>query len=183
MSISEEFEAEGKVKYSQTPPDIFLYARDLHWFVCRSDAPLEPWWTQYTTRQCSATLWLGGAFAECLSSALSTHKRHGHAATATGTLPAHRHWGIFHHHNLRYVKWLNTILTHTSCVFECSQVGEDLLQGADESVMDVQEFISCIINHSKPPTPSVSTPYRQLKRHHSTQVVHKNRLYIKHAEI
>lgn len=117
MSISEEFEAEGKVKYSQPPPDIFLYARDLHWFVCRSDAPLEPWWTQYTTRQCSATLWLGGAFAECLSSALSTHKRHGHAATATGTLPAHRHWGIFHHHNLRYVKWLNTILTHSSWMF------------------------------------------------------------------
>ncbi|XP_077092600.1 uncharacterized protein nin isoform X2 [Siphateles boraxobius] len=55
----------------------------------------------------------------------------------------------------------------------CQRIGiemsEDLLQGADESVMDVQEFISCIINHSKPPTPSVSTPYRQLKRHHSTQ--------------
>ncbi|ROL45021.1 Ninein [Anabarilius grahami] len=58
---------------------------------------------------------------------------------------------------------------HTLCQHIGIEVGEDLLQGADESEMDVQEFISCIINHSKPPTPSVSTPYRQLKRHHSTQ--------------
>ncbi|XP_051773220.1 ninein isoform X2 [Ctenopharyngodon idella] len=58
---------------------------------------------------------------------------------------------------------------HALCQHIGIEVGEDLLQGADESVMDVQEFISCIINHSKPPTPSVSTPYRQLKRHHSTQ--------------
>ncbi|XP_056110890.1 ninein isoform X4 [Rhinichthys klamathensis goyatoka] len=58
---------------------------------------------------------------------------------------------------------------HTLCQRIGIEVGEDLLQGADESLMDVQEFISCIINHSKPPTPSVSTPYRQLKRHHSTQ--------------
>ncbi|KAK7148280.1 hypothetical protein R3I93_012570 [Phoxinus phoxinus] len=58
---------------------------------------------------------------------------------------------------------------HALCQRIGIEVGEDLLQGADESVMDVQEFISCIINHSKPPTPSVSTPYRQLKRHHSTQ--------------
>ncbi|XP_067242761.1 ninein isoform X2 [Chanodichthys erythropterus] len=58
---------------------------------------------------------------------------------------------------------------HALCQHIGIEVGEDLLQGSDESVMDVQEFISCIINHSKPPTPSVSTPYRQLKRHHSTQ--------------
>ncbi|XP_029937992.1 ninein isoform X2 [Myripristis murdjan] len=35
--------------------------------------------------------------------------------------------------------------------------------------MNVQEFLSRVVNHSKPPTPSASTPYRQLKRHHSTQ--------------
>ncbi|XP_067277233.1 ninein isoform X2 [Pseudorasbora parva] len=58
---------------------------------------------------------------------------------------------------------------HSLCQHIGIEVDEDLLQGADESVMDVQEFISCIINNTKPPTPSVSTPYRQLKRHHSTQ--------------
>lgn len=36
--------------------------------------------------------------------------------------------------------------------------------------MNVQEFLSRVVNHNKPPTPSASTPYRQLKRHHSTQV-------------
>ncbi|XP_050981376.1 ninein isoform X2 [Labeo rohita] len=58
---------------------------------------------------------------------------------------------------------------HTLCQHIGIEVGEDLLQCADDSAMDVQEFISCIINHSKPPTPSASTPYRQLKRLHSTQ--------------
>ncbi|XP_016403547.1 ninein isoform X3 [Sinocyclocheilus rhinocerous] len=58
---------------------------------------------------------------------------------------------------------------HTLCQHIGIEVDEDLLQCADESAMDVQEFISCIINHSKPPTPSASTPYRQLKRLHSTQ--------------
>ncbi|XP_073776290.1 ninein isoform X3 [Danio rerio] len=58
---------------------------------------------------------------------------------------------------------------HALCQHIGIEVGEDLLQCADESLMDVQEFISCVINHSKPPTPSASTPYRQLKRIHSTQ--------------
>uniref|UniRef100_A0A8C2L4Y7 Ninein (GSK3B interacting protein) n=1 Tax=Cyprinus carpio TaxID=7962 RepID=A0A8C2L4Y7_CYPCA len=58
---------------------------------------------------------------------------------------------------------------HTLCQHIGIEVGEDQLQCADENAMDVQEFISCIINHSKPPTPSASTPYRQLKRLHSTQ--------------
>ncbi|CAJ1074828.1 ninein isoform X2 [Xyrichtys novacula] len=35
--------------------------------------------------------------------------------------------------------------------------------------MNVQEFVSRVVTHNKPPTPSASTPYRQLKRHHSTQ--------------
>ncbi|XP_034531065.1 ninein isoform X2 [Notolabrus celidotus] len=35
--------------------------------------------------------------------------------------------------------------------------------------MNVQEFVSWAVHHNKPPTPSASTPYRQLKRHHSTQ--------------
>ncbi|XP_052007274.1 ninein-like isoform X1 [Xyrauchen texanus] len=58
---------------------------------------------------------------------------------------------------------------HTLCQHTGIEVGEDLYQCADESMMDVQEFVSYIINHSKPPTPSVSTPYRQLKRLHLTQ--------------
>uniref|UniRef100_A0A3B4DW92 EF-hand domain-containing protein n=1 Tax=Pygocentrus nattereri TaxID=42514 RepID=A0A3B4DW92_PYGNA len=36
-------------------------------------------------------------------------------------------------------------------------------------MMSVQEFVSYILNKNKPPTPSASTPYRQLKRHHSIQ--------------
>ncbi|XP_043112165.1 ninein [Puntigrus tetrazona] len=58
---------------------------------------------------------------------------------------------------------------HTLCQHIGIEVGEDLLQCGDESAIDVQEFISCIITHSKPPTPSASTPYRHLKRLHSTQ--------------
>uniref|UniRef100_A0AAX7UDU2 EF-hand domain-containing protein n=1 Tax=Astatotilapia calliptera TaxID=8154 RepID=A0AAX7UDU2_ASTCA len=38
-----------------------------------------------------------------------------------------------------------------------------------DGMMTVQEFVSRVANHNKPPTPSASTPYRQLKRHHSTQ--------------
>lgn len=36
--------------------------------------------------------------------------------------------------------------------------------------MSVQEFVSGAVRHHKQPTPSASTPYRQLKRHHSLQV-------------
>ncbi|TRZ00514.1 hypothetical protein DNTS_018408 [Danionella cerebrum] len=49
------------------------------------------------------------------------------------------------------------------------ELSEEMLQCVDESSIDVQEFISCIVNHSKPPTPSASSPYRQLKRIHSSQ--------------
>ncbi|XP_053358384.1 ninein isoform X1 [Clarias gariepinus] len=49
------------------------------------------------------------------------------------------------------------------------EVEEDVFQSADEENVSVQEFLSCIQTNSKPPTPSASTPYRQLKRHHSTQ--------------
>ncbi|KAM9777514.1 uncharacterized protein nin [Neosynchiropus ocellatus] len=37
------------------------------------------------------------------------------------------------------------------------------------AVMNVQEFVSSLVKRSSPPTPSASTPYRQLKRLHSTQ--------------
>lgn len=51
------------------------------------------------------------------------------------------------------------------------QLNVDLLQSlTGDGVMNVQEFVSRVVNHNKPPTPSASTPYRQLKRHHSTQV-------------
>ncbi|KAI7805764.1 putative ninein [Triplophysa rosa] len=58
---------------------------------------------------------------------------------------------------------------HMLCQHIGIELGEDLVQCSDGNSMDVQEFVSYIINHSKPPTPSASTPYRQLKRHHSTQ--------------
>ncbi|XP_060782186.1 ninein isoform X2 [Neoarius graeffei] len=57
----------------------------------------------------------------------------------------------------------------TLCQHLNLEVGEDVFQSADEKNVSVQEFISSIHNNSKPPTPSASTPYRQLKRHHSTQ--------------
>ncbi|XP_036006804.1 ninein isoform X3 [Fundulus heteroclitus] len=44
-----------------------------------------------------------------------------------------------------------------------------LLSLADDGVMNVQDFFSRVVNSNKPLTPSASTPYRQLKRHHSTQ--------------
>ncbi|XP_035387685.1 ninein isoform X2 [Electrophorus electricus] len=50
------------------------------------------------------------------------------------------------------------------------EVGEDVLHSVGEDcVMSIQAFVCCVLNSSKPPTPSASTPYRQLKRHHSTQ--------------
>uniref|UniRef100_A0A3B4BBX2 EF-hand domain-containing protein n=1 Tax=Periophthalmus magnuspinnatus TaxID=409849 RepID=A0A3B4BBX2_9GOBI len=47
--------------------------------------------------------------------------------------------------------------------------GEVLKILNSNEVMSVQEFVSKVSNHNKPPTPSASTPYRQLKRMHSTQ--------------
>ncbi|XP_061599314.1 ninein-like [Cololabis saira] len=48
--------------------------------------------------------------------------------------------------------------------------GVEALSLTDDGVVNVQEFVSSLINQYKPPTPSSSsTPYRQLKRHHSTQ--------------
>uniref|UniRef100_A0A8C7DTL6 Ninein n=1 Tax=Oncorhynchus kisutch TaxID=8019 RepID=A0A8C7DTL6_ONCKI len=52
----------------------------------------------------------------------------------------------------------------------CLQVTEDVLQVlSGDEVMSVQAFTSWVLNHAKPPTPSASTPYRQLKRLHSSQ--------------
>ncbi|XP_040915985.1 ninein isoform X1 [Toxotes jaculatrix] len=47
--------------------------------------------------------------------------------------------------------------------------GDVLLSLTGDGVMNVQDFVSRVVNHNKPPTPSASTPYRQLKRLHSTQ--------------
>ncbi|XP_027130775.1 ninein isoform X1 [Larimichthys crocea] len=50
------------------------------------------------------------------------------------------------------------------------EVSVDVLQSlTGDGAMNVQEFVSRVVNHNKPPTPSASTPYRQLKRLHSTQ--------------
>ncbi|XP_067336479.1 ninein isoform X1 [Channa argus] len=56
------------------------------------------------------------------------------------------------------------------CEHLCLEVNGDVLQNLNgDGAMNVQEFVSRVVNHNKPPTPSASTPYRQLKRHHSTQ--------------
>ncbi|KAM9707608.1 uncharacterized protein nin isoform 3-T3 [Menidia menidia] len=47
--------------------------------------------------------------------------------------------------------------------------GDVLLSLTGDGVMNVQEFVSRVVNNNTPPTPSASTPYRQFKRHHSTQ--------------
>uniref|UniRef100_A0A3Q3W8W2 EF-hand domain-containing protein n=1 Tax=Mola mola TaxID=94237 RepID=A0A3Q3W8W2_MOLML len=66
---------------------------------------------------------------------------------------------------------------HTELLALCKHLGLEyqnqnskmlkILNG--DGVMNVEEFISRVLNHNKPPTPSASTPYRQLKRHRSTQ--------------
>ncbi|KAM7403517.1 hypothetical protein PAMA_004125 [Pampus argenteus] len=71
------------------------------------------------------------------------------------------------------ISW-NGCAGHTDLLTLCEYLGlelnEELLQSlTDDGVMNVQEFLSRVVNHNKPPTPSASTPYRQLKRHHSTQ--------------
>uniref|UniRef100_A0A3Q3WEL7 EF-hand domain-containing protein n=1 Tax=Mola mola TaxID=94237 RepID=A0A3Q3WEL7_MOLML len=63
---------------------------------------------------------------------------------------------------------------HTELLALCKHLGlelnVDLLDSLNgDGVMNVEEFISRVLNHNKPPTPSASTPYRQLKRHRSTQ--------------
>ncbi|XP_016531795.1 ninein isoform X2 [Poecilia formosa] len=62
---------------------------------------------------------------------------------------------------------------HSELLALCEHLGleansDALLNLTDDGVMNVQEFVSRVVNN-KPPTPSASTPYRQLKRHHSTQ--------------
>ncbi|KAL7380088.1 hypothetical protein ABVT39_011511 [Epinephelus coioides] len=63
---------------------------------------------------------------------------------------------------------------HTELLALCEHLGleinADMLQSlTSDGIMSVQEFVSRVVNHNKPPTPSASTPYRQLKRHLSTQ--------------
>ncbi|XP_074517876.1 uncharacterized protein nin isoform X3 [Sebastes fasciatus] len=63
---------------------------------------------------------------------------------------------------------------HSELLALCEHLGPeinvDVLQSVTgDGVMNVQEFVSRVVKHNKPPTPSASTPYRQLKRHHSTQ--------------
>ncbi|KAL6105236.1 nin [Pungitius sinensis] len=59
---------------------------------------------------------------------------------------------------------------HALCEHLRLELHLDVLQNlAGDGEMDVQEFVSRVLNPNKPPTPSASTPYRQLKRHHSTQ--------------
>ncbi|GAA6111065.1 ninein isoform X2 [Tachysurus ichikawai] len=67
-------------------------------------------------------------------------------------------------HGTATLQQLRTLCQHLGL-----EVGEEVFQSAQEKNMSVMEFVSCIQTNSKPPTPSASTPYRQLKRHHFTQ--------------
>ncbi|XP_054893951.1 ninein isoform X2 [Poeciliopsis prolifica] len=63
---------------------------------------------------------------------------------------------------------------HSELLALCQHLGletnsDAVLSLTDDGVMNVQEFVSRVVNNNKPLTPSASTPYRQLKRHHSTQ--------------
>ncbi|XP_030212680.1 ninein isoform X3 [Gadus morhua] len=51
------------------------------------------------------------------------------------------------------------------------EVTGDVIQSVREAggEVNVREFVGRVVAHSQPPTPSSSTPYRQLKRLHSTQ--------------
>ncbi|KAL0969413.1 hypothetical protein UPYG_G00227100 [Umbra pygmaea] len=64
--------------------------------------------------------------------------------------------------------------SHQELLSLCDHLGlevtADLLQFLPgDEMMSVQVFVSWFVNHAKPPTPSASTPYRQLKRLHSSQ--------------
>ncbi|XP_061897181.1 ninein isoform X8 [Entelurus aequoreus] len=50
------------------------------------------------------------------------------------------------------------------------EISADVVQSLNgDRWINVQDFVSMVLSYSKPATPSASTPYRQLKRHHSTQ--------------
>ncbi|KAJ8289695.1 hypothetical protein GJAV_G00004240 [Gymnothorax javanicus] len=56
----------------------------------------------------------------------------------------------------------------------CEHLGLEVTEDAfvnlgGDGALRVQDFVSWVLEHCKPPTPAASTPYRQLKRHHSTQ--------------
>eukprot|EP00063_Salmo_salar_P092308 XP_014067143.1 PREDICTED: ninein-like isoform X1 [Salmo salar] len=64
--------------------------------------------------------------------------------------------------------------SHHELLALCNHLGlevtEDVLQVlSGDEIMSVQAFTSWVLNHAKLPTPSASTPYRQLKRLHSSQ--------------
>uniref|UniRef100_A0A3P8YVQ2 EF-hand domain-containing protein n=1 Tax=Esox lucius TaxID=8010 RepID=A0A3P8YVQ2_ESOLU len=64
--------------------------------------------------------------------------------------------------------------SHSELLALCDHLGlevtEDVLQVLPgDEVMSVQAFASWYLSHAKPATPSASTPYRQLKRLHSSQ--------------
>ncbi|XP_028677897.2 ninein isoform X5 [Erpetoichthys calabaricus] len=68
----------------------------------------------------------------------------------------------------------NGYASHKELVQVCERLGletlEDSLVNVDSNgTCSVKDFICAILRNRKPPTPSASTPYRQLKRHLSTQ--------------
>ncbi|XP_072314424.1 uncharacterized protein nin [Eucyclogobius newberryi] len=64
--------------------------------------------------------------------------------------------------------------SHSELLVLCQHLGLEISGDAlqtpyDNAAMSVREFVCGALNRSKPPTPSASTPYRQLKRMHSQQ--------------
>ncbi|XP_057715303.1 ninein isoform X2 [Corythoichthys intestinalis] len=56
------------------------------------------------------------------------------------------------------------------CDYLGLEISADVLHGLNgDGWINVQEFVSMVLKYNKPATPSASTPYRQLKRQHSTQ--------------
>ncbi|XP_061749951.1 ninein isoform X4 [Nerophis ophidion] len=56
------------------------------------------------------------------------------------------------------------------CDYLGQEISADVVQSLNgDRWINVQDFVAMVLSFSKPATPSASTPYRQLKRHHSTQ--------------
>ncbi|KAG7229143.1 hypothetical protein INR49_013086 [Caranx melampygus] len=92
---------------------------------------------------------------------------------STGPLSAHLEERLREACEELSIPW-DRCASHTELLTLCEHLGlemnSDMLPSLiGDGEMNVQEFVYRVVNHNKPPTPSASTPYRQLKRHHSTQ--------------
>lgn len=153
------------------------------YLVCRSDASLEPRWAEHAPGIRRLPVGLsGGEAARGVRRAGDPVDRMCRTRWTARSLwtpgpggeDPNQQMALFYLTCLfesvnREINWLWAVTTETSTFI--FQVNMDVLQSlTGDGVMNVQEFVSRVLNQNKPPTPSASTPYRQLKRHHSTQV-------------